>query len=97
MTALIAVAMSATMKGHDRSKVEEFFSSLASGERLAATSPILALRTWMIKNGRDVQRNAAPTHYCNYVVAFNSWIAGKVVRRHSLITREQGVPELTPA
>lgn len=96
-TALIALAIMALDQGHPQSKVEEFFAALASGEKLAATSPILALRTWMIKNGRDIQRNAAPTHYCNYVVAFNAWVAGKIVRRHSTVAREQGVPVLAPA
>jgi hypothetical protein len=96
-TALIALAVMAIEQGHSQPKVEEFFTALASGEKLAATSPILALRTWMIKTGRDIQRYAAATHYCNYVVAFNAWTSGKIVRRHSSIAREQGVPALAPA
>lgn len=93
-TALIALAMNALEKGHDRSKIEEFFNSLATGEKLSATSPILSLRSWMIKTGKDIHKNPAATHYSNYVVAFNAWVSGKIVRRHSTMVRENGVPEL---
>ena len=96
-TALISLAMNALAKGHSREKIEEFFGSLATGERLAATSPILSLRTWLIKTGKDLQRNAAATHYCNYVVAFNAWVSGKIVRRHSTMSKEHGAPELVGA
>lgn len=96
-TALIALAINALSNGHSREKIEEFFGSLATGERLAATSPILSLRTWLIKMGKDVHRNAAATHYCNYVVAFNAWVSGKIVRRHSTMTRENGTPQLVKA
>lgn len=96
-TALIALAMNALGKGHDRAKIEEFFSLLATGEKLSATSPILSLRSWLIKYGKDIHRNPAATHYANYVVAFNAWVSGKVVRRHSTMSREHGVPELIGA
>lgn len=96
-TALIALAMNAIDAGYTRETVEEFFESLATGEKLAATSPILSLRSWMIKQGKDAMRNPAVTHYSNYVVAFNAWAKGKVVRRHTSMTKEQGVPALLPA
>lgn len=96
-TGLISLALMAIEKGHSQEKVEEFFGLLATGEGLGGNSPILALRTWMIKTGRDIQRNSAITHYCNYVMAFNAWMNGKVVRRHMTMGREQGVPELVKA
>lgn len=96
-TALIALAMHALDKGHKQETIEEFFTALATGEKLSATSPILSLRSWMIKQGKDAMKNPAATHYCNYVVAFNAWIKGKVVRRHSAMSREHGIPALIPA
>lgn len=96
-TALIALAITALSKGHSQEKVEEFFTALATGEKLAATSPILSLRSWMIKYGKDALRNPATTHYANYVTAFNAWVKGKVVRRHTTMTKEQGVPDMISA
>jgi len=98
-TALITLALRALRVGHERERIEEFFASLATGERLAATSPILSLRTWLIKNGKDLgaHTGVAATHYCNYVTAFNAWVSGKVVRRHSSMTRENGTPEVVKA
>jgi len=98
-TALITLALRALRVGHARERVEEFFASLATGERLAATSPILSLRTWMIRNGQDIGKHTAvaATNYCNYVTAFNAWVSGKIVRRHSQMTREHGTPEIVKA
>ena len=96
-TALISLALTALRKGHSQERIEEFFVALATGEKLSATSPILSLRSWLIRYGKDAMRNPATTHYSNYVNAFNAWVKGKVVRRHATITKEHGIPEVIPA
>lgn len=96
-TALITLAVMANKKGHSREVVEQFFSSLATGEGLAGSSPILALRSWFIKSGMKLGADASTIHFANCVNTFNSWIQGKIVRRYSALGRDHDLPELIKA
>jgi len=96
-TALIALAMMAEKQGHSRERIEQFFSALGTGEGLSASSPILALRSWMIKSGQKLGGGSSVIHLSNSIAAFNNWDSGKVVRRHSPLTANHEVPALCKA
>jgi len=96
-TALLSLAMIAEKKGHDRKKVEQFFVALGTGEGLAASSPILALRSWMIKSGQKLGGGSSVIHLANCIAAFNNWSAGKIVRRHAPLGPNHDIPTLCSA
>ncbi len=92
-TALISLAILAEKKGHSKEKIEQFFAALSSGEGLSASSPVLAVRSWLIKSSNK-GANASVIHLANYIVAFNNWTIGKIVRRHSPLGQNHDLPEL---
>jgi hypothetical protein len=96
-TALITLAVMANKKGHSREVVEQFFSSLSTGEGLAGSSPILALRSWFIKSGMKLGADASTIHFANCVNTFNNWIQGKIVRRYSALGPDHDLPVLIKA
>lgn len=96
-TGLIMLAVMADKAGHERSKVEEFFHALGTGEGLTASSPILALRSWLIKFGRNHGADSATIHAANYINSYNSWCQGKIVRRHSPLGRTHDIPKMIKA
>jgi hypothetical protein len=97
VTALTALAVLAVNFGYERSVVEEFVNKLASGEGLNGNSPILALRNHLIRE-REQKRNRGVEHLGNYIVAFNSWVAGVRVRKHRRYMRDMDFPKFyTPS
>ena len=96
-TALIALAILAEKNGHSKEKIEQFFAALSSGEGLTASSPVLALRSWLIKSGAKLGANSSVIHLANCTVAFNNWTQGKIVRRHSPLGPNHELPALIKA
>lgn len=94
-TALISLAIMAEKNGHSKEKIEQFFVALSSGEGLTASSPVLALRSWLIKSGVKLGANSSVIHLANCIVAFNSWTQGKIVRRHSPLGPNHDLPTLS--
>ncbi len=92
-TALISLAILAEKNKHSKEKIEQFFAALSSGEGLTASSPVLALRSWLIKSSNK-GANASVIHLANYILAFNNWTQGRIVRRHSSIGPDHDMPIL---
>lgn len=79
----------------ERETVEEFLEALISGEDLRMGDPRLALRNWVIRNGKT--RNGALTseNIATYIRVFNQWIDGEELKIVRPWTAASDWPEIT--